>query len=101
MLPMKMIGGSVPPIPDPSPVDVGDDLASTPQVILPKALVVYMDSDLGPFICSNCSNFRQPNTCQMVEGEIDPQGCCNIFAPGVGSGGAASMEEVPPQEGTM
>ena len=41
--------------------------------------VEYMYSDQGPFMCSNCAYFQQPNACVKVEGEIDPEGCCNLF----------------------
>lgn len=41
--------------------------------------VEYMYSDQGPFMCSNCAYFQQPNGCVKVEGEIDPEGCCNLF----------------------
>lgn len=41
--------------------------------------VVYMTSDQGPFQCQNCTYFVDPNACQKVSGEIDPEGCCNLF----------------------
>ena len=78
MLPMKIMGGNVPP---PSPAEVGADLAATPNVVLPKALVVYMDSDLGPFRCDNCCYYQDPKACSIVQGAIDPGGCCNMYCP--------------------
>jgi len=44
-----------------------------------KTAVVYMDGDKGPFKCSNCSEFEVPNGCEIVEGFIDPLGCCNLY----------------------
>ena len=41
--------------------------------------VEYMYSDQGPFMCSNCAFFEMPNACLKVAGEIDPEGCCNLF----------------------
>lgn len=41
--------------------------------------VVYMDSDEGPFRCDHCEYFSKPDKCRLVEGEIDPGGCCNLF----------------------
>lgn len=43
--------------------------------------VAYMTSDKGPFMCNRCQYFNEPNSCQKVEGEIDPAGCCNLFEP--------------------
>lgn len=48
---------------------------------LPKAMVVYMPSEFGPFRCDNCCNFQPDGSCRMVEGPIDPGGCCNIYCP--------------------
>lgn len=44
-----------------------------------KAVVVYMDGDKGPFRCDHCEYFTKPNGCEIVEGFIDPAGCCNLF----------------------
>lgn len=41
--------------------------------------VAYMTGDQGPFMCSHCINFQQPNACSKVAGEIDPNGCCNLY----------------------
>jgi hypothetical protein len=42
--------------------------------------VVYMDGDEGPFRCDHCSYFIKPNACKIVEGDIDPAGCCNLYS---------------------
>jgi len=57
------------------------DSPMSPAVVIPKALVVYMTGDMGPFKCSNCCYFSEPNSCSVVEGEIDPEGCCNMYCP--------------------
>ena len=49
---------------------------------LTKATVVYMTSDQGPFRCDKCDFWVDPNQCELVEGDIDPAGCCNDFQPG-------------------
>lgn len=41
--------------------------------------VVYMSGRQGPFRCDHCEYFSAPNRCQIVEGDIDPAGCCNLF----------------------
>jgi hypothetical protein len=44
-----------------------------------QASVVYMTGDQGPFRCDHCEYFSAPNGCRLVEGNIDPAGCCNLF----------------------
>lgn len=47
----------------------------------------YVTPDLGPFECENCTKFQPPNLCgdprvqqdPEVQGQVDPQGCCNFF----------------------
>lgn len=46
---------------------------------LDQSTVMYKTPDQGPFKCSNCLYFQQPNACDMVDGEIHPDGYCNIF----------------------
>ena len=31
--------------------------------------------------CGVCSNFRPPNGCQFVQGDINPNGWCQLFTP--------------------
>jgi hypothetical protein len=47
----------------------------------------YATPDLGPFECENCVKFQPPNQCgdprvqadPEVQGQVDPEGCCNFF----------------------
>ena len=47
----------------------------------------YVTPDLGPFECENCINFQPPNQCNQpqvvsdpeVNGQVDPEGCCDFF----------------------
>lgn len=47
----------------------------------------YVTPDLGPFECENCGKFQPPGQCTdqrvvsdpEVQGQVDPQGCCNFF----------------------
>src|SRR6266850_7762166 len=48
--------------------------------------VDYMQPDQGPFKCGNCSHFQDPNSCEIVSGNIEPEGCCNLFASGTTEG---------------
>lgn len=40
--------------------------------------VDYMGPEHGPFRCGRCVHFRA-GACELVAGQIDPNGCCNLF----------------------
>lgn len=42
----------------------------------------YQGPENGPFECEHCTFFSAPSACQIVEGNIDPEGCCNNFTKG-------------------
>jgi hypothetical protein len=44
-----------------------------------QSSVVYMTGDQGPFRCDHCEYWSAPHSCRIVEGKIDPAGCCNLF----------------------
>lgn len=46
---------------------------------LTKASQVYMNGDQGPFRCDHCDFWKAPDGCELVEGQIDPAGCCNSY----------------------
>lgn len=39
----------------------------------------YMGPDQGPFMCANCVHFQAPNACEIISGQVDHLGCCNLF----------------------
>ena len=47
----------------------------------------YVTPDLGPFECENCQHFNPPGECNHptvqadpeVQGQVEPEGCCNYF----------------------
>lgn len=39
----------------------------------------YQGPDQGPFMCANCIHFQSPNACEIVSGQVDHLGCCNLF----------------------
>lgn len=41
----------------------------------------YMGPENGPFECEHCLHFSEPHACEIVSGDIDPEGCCNLFSP--------------------
>ena len=55
----------------------------------------YLGPEEGPFVCGNCV-FYGDHSCQIVAGEIDPEGCCNLF-----TSASAGMEEEMPMEEPM
>lgn len=71
----------VPVEPEPEEPVEPEPLEEVPGITLPKAMVVYMGSEFGPFECQNCCHFQEDGSCEIVEGPIDPAGCCNIFCP--------------------
>ena len=46
--------------------------------------------------CMNCIHFMEPGSCEIVAGQIDPQGICSLFTQD--SGEDQIMEEAPPVE---
>lgn len=46
-----------------------------------KETVKYQDSPNDGNKCSACQFFIAPNSCQLVEGTISPDGWCSLFAP--------------------
>ena len=42
----------------------------------------YMGPEAGPFQCQNCRHFQgDGQDCEIVEGPIQAEGCCNEFEP--------------------
>jgi hypothetical protein len=46
-----------------------------------QADAAYQITPKGDQRCGACFNFRQPNTCKFVQGNISPSGWCQLFAP--------------------
>jgi hypothetical protein len=44
-----------------------------------KSAAQYQDSPRGGLSCVGCTFFRRPRSCQVVEGDISPQGWCKLF----------------------
>lgn len=75
-----------PPAPDDGGGDaVGDPGRDSPAVNLtfmklPQKAATYRSGEMGPFMCSNCHYFQsEDSTCTIVDGDIDPEGLCNVF----------------------
>ena len=54
--------------------------AQQPQKMAQK-LVQYQKTPKNNQKCSTCLHFVAPDSCKMVEGKIDPNGWCSLFAP--------------------
>lgn len=63
---------------------------------LRKEDVAYRDLPKGKERCDNCRVWEPPNACKSVEGEIAPQGWCNIWRKQI-----ATREVSPDAEGKL
>jgi hypothetical protein len=48
---------------------------------LAQSVVMYQDHPKGDQKCSICAHFIPPNACQIVAGDISPNGWCGVFTP--------------------
>lgn len=68
--------------PEPVPEKrMDDELASYPSCQISQLTVHYQPPTLGPFRCDHCVNWMGDGQCRFVEGEIAPDGFCNIYEP--------------------
>lgn len=51
------------------------------------------------FMCGNCIHYMEPNACQIVAGEISPEGICSLHTPDAGA--MSQPDEEPMQEMPM
>ena len=56
----------------------------------------YLGPEEGPFVCGNCV-FYGDQTCSLVAGPIDPEGCCNLFT-SANTEAPMEEEEMPMEE---
>ena len=55
--------------------------AAIAAIKISQKAVAYQDHPKGDKRCEKCAQFQAPNECKMVDGLINPQGYCRIFAP--------------------
>ena len=55
--------------------------AANAAIKISQKAVAYQDHPEGDKRCEKCAQFQPPNGCKMVDGTINPQGYCRIFAP--------------------
>ena len=51
------------------------------QAKMPKQTAQYQDSPNGDQQCEGCRFFIDAGSCQLVEGEISPNGWCRLYQP--------------------
>ena len=51
------------------------------QQKMAQKLVQYQKTPKKDQKCSICLHFVAPDSCKMVEGKIDPNGWCSLYAP--------------------
>jgi hypothetical protein len=45
-----------------------------------KQAAQYQDTPKGIAMCATCSLFLEPRSCKVVEGDVSPNGWCNVYA---------------------
>ena len=45
-----------------------------------KQQAEYQDTPKDIRMCATCTLFEPPKSCQVVEGDVSPEGWCNAFA---------------------
>ncbi len=58
----------------------GLSVSSRAQAQVSKTDAQYQDQPKGIQRCEICLQFRPPNRCHLVEGDISPKGWCQFFA---------------------
>jgi len=51
------------------------------QQKLGQADAKYQTTPKGDQHCDGCANFQPPNACRFVDGDISPNGWCQLFGP--------------------
>lgn len=77
--PATTTGAATPPVPQAGGQDASP---SSPQggTKVSKAQVHYQEQPKGDQKCSTCNNFiAASNTCKLVEGQINPNGWCQLW----------------------
>lgn len=54
-------------------------MVTTAQAKVAQNLVKYQTEPKGEAKCGNCAQFQPPNACVAVEGEINPNGWCQLY----------------------
>ncbi len=61
-------------------LSLGQSEPARAQSQVKQAVAKYQDKPNKGQKCSDCRFFRPPKACQLVEGDISPDGWCSFFA---------------------
>ncbi len=51
------------------------------QQKISQADATYQGTPKGGLHCDGCANFQAPNACKFVQGNVSPNGWCQLFTP--------------------
>jgi hypothetical protein len=96
------------PVVAPQPADSGADMTK-PAEGIGSAQSGYATPDNGPFECGNCIHFDGTNKCDNpqvvsdpeVNGQVEAEGCCNLFSPAEHEGGEDESGEEEGETGAI
>ena len=60
-------------------VSIGTEEQAVAQFKTTKRIAKYQSTPKGKQRCALCRHFKPPNHCQIVDGEISPNGWCRFF----------------------
>ncbi len=61
-------------------ITLGTSEVAYAQTKMDKKTAKYQDNPNNGQICSECRFFQPPKSCQVVDGDISPNGWCSLFA---------------------
>jgi hypothetical protein len=62
-------------------ITCGEPHRADAAIKISRAAVAYQDHPDGDKECAKCAQFEPPAACKLVDGPINPQGYCRLFAP--------------------
>jgi hypothetical protein len=86
------------PIPEEAPVEEAPMEEPMGGGMVDQITVNYLGPEMGPFSCGSCKFFMQPSSCQIVQGQVEADGICNVFTPMDLPDEGMPEEEMPMEE---
>ena len=60
---------------------LAEPLRAKAQQKMKQADAKYQTTPKGSAKCAACTQFQAPNACKLVEGDINPEGWCQLYTP--------------------